>query len=51
MRIGMVGLGKMGGRMTERLIRAGHEVVVYDRNQEALEGAVIVTLGGVVSTK
>ena len=30
MRIGMVGLGRMGGGMTERLRRAGHEVMTYD---------------------
>jgi 6-phosphogluconate dehydrogenase len=28
--LGMVGLGRMGGNMTERLRRAGHEVVTYD---------------------
>jgi 6-phosphogluconate dehydrogenase len=28
----MVGLGKMGGNMTTRLLRGGHEVVVYDRD-------------------
>ncbi|WP_343072422.1 phosphogluconate dehydrogenase (NAD(+)-dependent, decarboxylating) [Sphaerisporangium rubeum] len=32
MQIGMVGLGKMGGNMAERLRRAGHEVVGYDRD-------------------
>ncbi|WP_326646228.1 decarboxylating 6-phosphogluconate dehydrogenase [Streptosporangium sp. NBC_01755] len=32
MQIGMVGLGKMGGRMAERLRRGGHEVVGYDRD-------------------
>ena len=30
----MVGLGRMGGNMTERLRRAGHEVVGYDRNPD-----------------
>ncbi|MHB8319067.1 MAG: phosphogluconate dehydrogenase (NAD(+)-dependent, decarboxylating) [Acidimicrobiales bacterium] len=35
MRIAMVGLGKMGANMTERLIRAGHEVVAYDLAKEA----------------
>jgi len=30
MRIGMVGLGKMGANMTRRLMRGGHEVVVTD---------------------
>ncbi|HET9772256.1 MAG TPA: decarboxylating 6-phosphogluconate dehydrogenase [Acidimicrobiia bacterium] len=34
MKIGMVGLGRMGGNMAERLRRAGHEVVGYDRNAE-----------------
>lgn len=32
MRIAMVGLGRMGGNMTERLLRGGHELVVYDRD-------------------
>jgi 6-phosphogluconate dehydrogenase len=32
MRLGMVGLGKMGGNMAQRLTRGGHEVVVYDRD-------------------
>jgi 6-phosphogluconate dehydrogenase len=35
MQIGMVGLGRMGGNMAERLRRAGHDVVGYDRNPEA----------------
>ena len=33
MQLGLVGLGKMGGNMRERIRRAGHEVVGYDRNQ------------------
>ncbi len=32
MQLGLIGLGKMGGNMRERLRRAGHEVVGYDRN-------------------
>ena len=32
MQIGLIGLGKMGGNMAERIRRAGHEVVGYDRN-------------------
>ncbi len=31
----MIGLGKMGGFMTEKLIAAGHEVVAYDLSEEA----------------
>ena len=34
MRLAMVGLGRMGGNMSERLRRAGHEVVGYDRNPD-----------------
>ncbi|MCA1844030.1 MAG: decarboxylating 6-phosphogluconate dehydrogenase [Actinobacteria bacterium] len=34
MKIGMVGLGRMGGNMAERLRRSGHEVVGYDRNAD-----------------
>ena len=30
MQLGLVGLGKMGGNMRERLRAAGHEVVGYD---------------------
>jgi 6-phosphogluconate dehydrogenase len=30
MRLGMIGLGRMGGNMTERLTRAGHDVKTYD---------------------
>jgi 6-phosphogluconate dehydrogenase len=35
MRIGMVGLGKMGANMTERLLKGGHEVVAFDVSDEA----------------
>ncbi len=40
MRIGMVGLGKMGSNMTTRLLRGGHEVVAYDRDPAAVQLAV-----------
>jgi 6-phosphogluconate dehydrogenase len=33
-KIGMVGLGRMGGNMAERLRRSGHEVVGFDRNAD-----------------
>ena len=32
MQIGMIGLGRMGGNMARRLIRAGHEVVAFHRD-------------------
>jgi 6-phosphogluconate dehydrogenase len=31
MQLAMIGLGKMGGNMTERLLRGGHQVVAFDR--------------------
>lgn len=35
MQLGMVGLGRMGGSMTRRLLRGGHDIVVYDRDFNA----------------
>ncbi|HEV8149775.1 MAG TPA: decarboxylating 6-phosphogluconate dehydrogenase [Gemmatimonadales bacterium] len=35
----MIGLGRMGGNMTERLLRGGHQVVVYDRSPAAVEAS------------
>src|ERR1035438_4934504 len=37
MKLGMIGLGRMGSNMVRRLMRAGHECVVFDRSQEAIE--------------
>jgi 6-phosphogluconate dehydrogenase len=34
MQLGMVGLGRMGANMAERLRRGGHEVIGYDRNPD-----------------
>ncbi|MBO3143915.1 phosphogluconate dehydrogenase (NAD(+)-dependent, decarboxylating) [Dermatophilus congolensis] len=34
MKLGLIGLGKMGGNMRERLRRAGHEVVGFDTNPQ-----------------
>ena len=39
MQIGMIGLGRMGGNMAERLRRAGHEVVGYDRDPKVSDVA------------
>ena len=38
MTLGMIGLGRMGANMTERLVRGGHRVVGHDRNHGAREG-------------
>jgi 6-phosphogluconate dehydrogenase len=45
MQIAMIGLGRMGGNMVRRLLRGGHQCVVFDRNPDAVaelvkEGAV-----------
>ena len=36
MQLAMIGLGRMGGNMVERLMRHGHTLVVYDRSDEAM---------------
>ena len=37
MQLAMIGLGRMGGNMAERLMRDGHRVVVFDRSPEAIQ--------------
>ena len=37
MKIGFIGLGRMGSGMAENLIRAGHELVLYNRSREKAE--------------
>jgi 6-phosphogluconate dehydrogenase len=39
-KIGMVGLGKMGGNMTRRLLRGGHEVVAYATDRDSVSAVV-----------
>ena len=36
MRLGFIGLGKMGGAMVERLLKGGHEVVAYARSADSV---------------
>jgi 6-phosphogluconate dehydrogenase len=36
MQLGMVGLGRMGANMVRRLMKAGHECVVFDRSPQAV---------------
>ena len=40
MRIAMIGLGRMGGNIVRRLLRGGHEAVVFDRNQHLIDDLV-----------
>ncbi len=37
MQLGMVGLGRMGANMVRRLIRGGHECVVFDMFPKAVQ--------------
>ena len=37
MQMGMIGLGKMGGNMAERLLKGGHNIVGFDFSAEALK--------------
>jgi 6-phosphogluconate dehydrogenase len=39
MELAMIGLGKMGGNMVERLIRGGHRVVAHARSEESIRAA------------
>jgi len=48
MRLAMIGLGRMGGNMSERLMRGGHEVVVFDRKAETAQR--YVSLGATAAT-
>ncbi len=50
MQLGVIGLGRMGGNIVRRLMRAGHECVVYDRDPKpgqalAADGAVLANSG------
>src|SRR5271170_3714749 len=38
MQVGMVGLGRMGANMVRRLLRGGHQCVVFDVSPKAVEG-------------
>ena len=39
MELGMIGLGRMGGNMTQRLLKGGHRVVAYDPDEGARRAA------------
>ena len=37
MQLGMIGLGRMGSNMVQRLLKAGHQCVVYDSHPQAMQ--------------
>jgi 6-phosphogluconate dehydrogenase len=51
MQLGMIGLGRMGANMVERLIKAGHELVVYDSHPDAVKGLAAAGATGAGSLK
>jgi 6-phosphogluconate dehydrogenase len=48
-KLGMVGLGRMGGNMTVRLQQHGHQVVAYDPSADAVDAAVTAGAEGATS--
>src|SRR5690348_7103894 len=46
MQLGMVGLGRMGANMVRRLLRGGHECVVFDRSPKAVQDLVAERAAG-----
>lgn len=49
MQLGMIGLGRMGANIVRRLLRAGHECVVYDRDESAVRSLAAEGAAGAVS--
>ncbi len=46
MELGMIGLGKMGANMTERLVKGGHRVVGFDLDPESVQRVIDVRAEG-----
>src|SRR3974377_1202010 len=40
MQLGMIGLGRMGANMVRRLLKDGHQCIVYDRSADAVKDLV-----------
>ncbi len=49
MQLGMIGLGRMGANMVRRLLKSGHQCVVYDRSKKAVEDLVKEKAAGAAS--
>jgi 6-phosphogluconate dehydrogenase len=49
MQLGMIGLGRMGANMVRRLIRKGHDCVVFDRSQQVVSELVKENAAGAAS--
>jgi 6-phosphogluconate dehydrogenase len=51
MQLGMIGLGRMGANMVKRLLRGGHECVVFDRSPKAVKDLVQEKATGTASAQ
>ena len=51
MQLGMIGLGRMGANMVRRLLRDGHQCVVYDVHAEAVQALVSEGATGAASVR
>src|SRR2546429_8138120 len=40
MQLAMIGLGRMGGNMVQRLLQSGHELIVYDSSADAVKALI-----------
>ncbi|MGH9259619.1 MAG: phosphogluconate dehydrogenase (NAD(+)-dependent, decarboxylating) [Acidimicrobiales bacterium] len=49
MRVGMIGLGRMGANMVRRLMRGGHQCVVHDVSQDAVQALALEGADGATS--
>jgi 6-phosphogluconate dehydrogenase len=49
MQLGMIGLGRMGANIVRRLIKDGHNCVVFDRSPEAVSQLVKEKAVGAIS--
>lgn len=49
MEIGIIGLGRMGGNMAQRLLNGGHTVIAFDRSADALSAQVAAGAAGATS--
>ena len=49
MQLGMIGLGRMGANMVRRLLRNGHQCVVFDMSPQAVAGLVAEKAAGAAS--
>ncbi len=48
MELGVIGLGRMGANMSQRLLGGGHRILAYDRDPEAVQAVANEVITGIV---